>query len=130
MESAGITNSVYAALKKIDSTLSSSPKRDHAAIEFAQEQLGIEMFSGVLFDIIYIAFRAGAKWDNDSQWISVEEELPPYDEVVAVTCFELGRRVTPWWLTKRSSKPCITKDKNEFIVYKINEQATHWKKIA
>lgn len=130
MDNAGIPDNVCAAVKKIEAALPSSPRRDFAAIKFAKEQLGVEMFSGILFDIAYIAFRAGAGWCERSQWISVEEELPAYDEIVAVSCFELGKRVTPWWLTKRTRNTCITKDKNDFIINKINEQATHWKKIA
>lgn len=106
-----------------------NPVRDHAAILYARQKYNLQMFSGHDFDIVYDAFRAGAQFQQQNAWISVDDDLPPYGEVVLVTVFELGRR-GPWWLTKREKGKYITKDEHDFLINRYNEQATHWMRPA
>lgn len=70
------------------------------------------------------AFEAGARWaDAHPQWISVEDELPPYEEVVLVTVTNnVDKEV---WFDHRSNNPMVSKDENGFCNY-TRVKITHW----
>ena len=65
---------------------------------------------------------------NKSDWVSVEDELPPYDEVVWVTS-----KMSPDNVFKNKRVECATvpKDSNGFIILWKGRMAsiTHWKPI-
>lgn len=63
-----------------------------------------------------------------SDWISIEEDLPPYDKVVWVTS-----KMSPDNVFKNRRVECTTvpKDSNDFIILWKGRMAriTHWKPI-
>ena len=63
---------------------------------------------------------------NKSDWVSVEDELPPYDKVVWVTS-----KMSPDNVFKNKRVECATvpKDSNGFIILWKGRMAsiTHWK---
>lgn len=65
---------------------------------------------------------------NKSDWVSVEDELPPYDKVVWVTS-----KMSPDNVFKNKRVECATvpKDSNGFIILWKGRMAsiTHWKPI-
>lgn len=65
---------------------------------------------------------------NKSDWVSVEDELPPYDKVVWVTS-----KMSPDNVFKNKRVECatVTKDSNGFIILWKGRMAsiTHWKPI-
>ena len=65
---------------------------------------------------------------NKSDWVSVEDELPPYDKVVWVTS-----KMSPDNVFKNKRVECTTvpKDSNGFIILWKGRMAsiTHWKPI-
>lgn len=65
---------------------------------------------------------------NKSDWVSVEDELPPYDKVVWVTS-----KMSPDNVFKNKRVECATvpKDSNGFIILWEGRMAriTHWKPI-
>lgn len=65
---------------------------------------------------------------NKSDWVSVEDELPPYDKVVWVTS-----KMSPDNVFKNKRVECTTvpKDDNDFIILWEGRMAriTHWKPI-
>ena len=65
---------------------------------------------------------------NKSDWVSVEDELPPYDKVVWVTS-----KMSPDNVFKNRRVECatVTKDSNGFIILWKGRMAsiTHWKPI-
>lgn len=65
---------------------------------------------------------------NKSDWVSVEDELPPYDKVVWVTS-----KMSPNNVFKNRRVECTTvpKDSNGFIILWKGRMAsiTHWKPI-
>lgn len=65
---------------------------------------------------------------NKSDWVSVEDELPPYDKVVWVTS-----KMSPDNVFKNKRVECATvpKDNNGFIILWKGRMAsiTHWKPI-
>lgn len=65
---------------------------------------------------------------NKSDWVSVEDELPPYDKVVWVTS-----KMSPDNVLKNKRVECATvpKDSNGFIILWKGRMAsiTHWKPI-
>lgn len=65
---------------------------------------------------------------NKSDWVSVEDELPPYDKVVLVTS-----KMSPDNVFKNKRVECATvpKDSNGFIILWKGRMAsiTHWKPI-
>lgn len=65
---------------------------------------------------------------NKSDWVSVEDELPPYDKVVWVTS-----KMSPDNVFKNKRVECATvpKDSNGFIILWKGRMAsiTHWKHI-
>ena len=65
---------------------------------------------------------------NKPDWVSVEDELPPYDKVVWVTS-----KMSPDTIFKNRRVECTTvpKDGNDFIILWEGRMAriTHWKPI-
>lgn len=65
---------------------------------------------------------------NKPDWVSVEDELPPYDKVVWVTS-----KMSPDNVFKNRRVECatVTKDSNGFIILWKGRMAsiTHWKPI-
>lgn len=65
---------------------------------------------------------------SKSDWVSVEDELPPYDKVVWVTS-----KMSPDNVFKNRRVECTTvpKDDNDFIILWKGRMAriTHWKPI-
>ena len=65
---------------------------------------------------------------NKSDWVSVEDELPPYDKVVWVTS-----KMSPDNVFKNKRVECTTvpKDGNDFIILWEGRMVriTHWKPI-
>ena len=65
---------------------------------------------------------------NKSDWVSVEDELPPYDKIVWVTS-----KMSPDNVFKNKRVECATvpKDSNGFIILWKGRMAsiTHWKPI-
>ena len=65
---------------------------------------------------------------NKSDWVSVEDELPPYDKVVWVTS-----KMSPDNVFKNRRVKCTTvpKDGNDFIILWEGRMVriTHWKPI-
>lgn len=65
---------------------------------------------------------------SKSDWVSVEDELPPYDKVVWVTS-----KMSPDNVFKNRRVECatVTKDSNGFIILWKGRMAsiTHWKPI-
>lgn len=65
---------------------------------------------------------------NKSDWVSVEDELPPYDKVVWVTS-----KMSPDNVFKNKRVECTTvpKDSNGFIILWKGRMAriTHWRPI-
>ena len=65
---------------------------------------------------------------NKPDWVSVEDELPPYDKVVWVTS-----KMSPDNVFKNRRVECTTvpKDDNDFIILWEGRMAriTHWKPI-
>ena len=65
---------------------------------------------------------------NKSDWVSVEDELPPYDKVVWVTSKMSTDNV---FKNKRVECATVPKDSNGFIILWKGRMAsiTHWKPI-
>lgn len=65
---------------------------------------------------------------NKSDWVSVEDELPPYDKVVWVTSKMSSDNV---FKNKRVECATVPKDSNGFIILWKGRMAsiTHWKPI-
>ena len=65
---------------------------------------------------------------NKSDWVSVEDELPPYDKVVWVTSKMSPDNV---FKNKRVEGATVPKDSNGFIILWKGRMAsiTHWKPI-
>lgn len=65
---------------------------------------------------------------NKSDWVSVEDELPPYDKVVWVTSKMSPDNV---FKNRRVESTTVPKDDNDFIILWEGRMAriTHWKPI-
>nr|DAU24862.1 MAG TPA: Protein of unknown function (DUF551) [Caudoviricetes sp.] len=65
---------------------------------------------------------------NKSDWVSVEDELPPYDKVVWVTSKMSPDNV---FKNRRVESTTVPKDGNDFIILWEGRMAriTHWKPI-
>ena len=65
---------------------------------------------------------------NKPDWVSVEDELPPYDKVVWVTSKMLPDNV---FKNRRVESTTVPKDDNDFIILWEGRMAriTHWKPI-
>lgn len=65
---------------------------------------------------------------NKPDWVSVEDELPPYDKVVWVTSKMLPDNV---FKNRRVESTTVPKDGNDFIILWEGRMAriTHWKPI-
>lgn len=65
---------------------------------------------------------------NKSDWVSVEDELPPYDKVVWVTSKMSPDNV---FKNRRVESTTVPKDGNDFIILWKGRMAsiTHWKPI-
>ena len=65
---------------------------------------------------------------NKSDWVSVEDELPPYDKVVWVTSKMSPDNV---FKNRRVESTTVPKDDNDFIILWKGRMAriTHWKPI-
>lgn len=68
-----------------------------------------------------------AEWLLDNLWISVEDELPPFDEVVIVHCDDT-LNPNDMMLTHRTNDNDIIIDENNFCTYN-EEIITHWMPI-
>lgn len=77
-----------------------------------------------------MAARDMANWLLDNMWISVEDELPPFDEVV-IAHYNNGRSMYgeifehAEMFTHRTEDTYAVKDKNNFCIY-CDERITHW----
>lgn len=65
---------------------------------------------------------------SKSDWVSVEDELPPYDKVVWVTSKMSPDNV---FKNRREESTTVPKDDNDFIILWEGRMAriTHWKPI-
>ncbi len=61
-----------------------------------------------------------------TDWISVEDELPPYEEDVLV-CDQTSPE--EMWFCHRSSNPDVLNDKNGFCYCMPEYNVTHWQRI-
>lgn len=99
---------------------------EHAAIKFAEKDYGLMPYNGSMYDMVVKAFKAGVEWQkNENTWISVDRNLPPYGQIVAVTSFELGKR-GPLWLSYRSESKTKVKDGNDFVLFNRKDVVTHY----
>lgn len=74
--------------------------------------------------------REAIKEINKSDWISVNKELPPYDEEVLVRDINATGTWGKPWICYRSKDECyrhIT-DKRKFVTTRLGD-ITHWRKI-
>jgi hypothetical protein len=74
-------------------------------------------------------FREGANYALLNQWISVEEDLPPYDKAVIGMDYmpELDWDDQTIIFVHRSDNPNVVTDKNKFCVYPPTfRKVTHW----
>lgn len=78
------------------------------------------------------AFISGANFALQNQWISVEEDLPPYDKAVIGIDYmpELAWDDQTIIFVHRSNNPEVVTDKNKFCVYPPSFcKVTHWMPI-
>lgn len=68
-----------------------------------------------------------ANWLLDNLWISVEDELPPFEEVVIVH-YDNGGHMYGEMFSHRTEDDYIIKDKYDFFIY-FHEKITHWMTI-
>lgn len=75
-------------------------------------------------------FNEAIKELSKSDWISVEEELPPYDEEVLVCDINATENWDEPWICYRSKDECYRRimDKHEFVTVRLGE-ITHWRRI-
>lgn len=71
-------------------------------------------------------FVEGAEWALSHQWVSVEDELPPFEENVLVK-IKLENLITNE-IRHRTNNPKVYVDKNKFAIYDY-EVVTHWMPI-
>lgn len=79
-----------------------------------------------------IDFRKGAEWAMNNQWISVEEDLPPYDKIVIAMDYapELDWEDQTIFFGHRSEKQDVVTDENKFCVYPPTIiKVSHWAEI-
>ena len=77
-------------------------------------------------------FKEGATFALQNQWISVEEDLPPYDKAVIGMDYmpELDWDDQTIIFVHRSDNPNVVTDKNKFCVYPPSFcKVTHWMEI-
>lgn len=67
---------------------------------------------------------------SKSDWISVDEELPPYDEEVLVRDINAKGAWSKPWICYRSKEECYKNitDKHKFVTTRLDE-ITHWQHI-
>ena len=70
-------------------------------------------------------FNEAIKELSKSDWISVEDSLPEYDERVLV----YSKYKELYWISYRAEDVCIIKDNNGFIHPLKDCAITHWKPI-
>ena len=70
-------------------------------------------------------FNEAIKELSKSDWISVEDRLPEYDEHVLV----YSKRKELYWISYRMKDTCVRKDHNGFIQPSDEFPITHWKPI-
>ena len=61
-----------------------------------------------------------------SDWISVEDELPDYEESVLVTSSEDTEEI---YFSHRTKRPDVVVDDNGFAMYVRAPKITHWQRI-
>ena len=59
-----------------------------------------------------------------NKWISVNDELPEFEEVVIATN-EVVPRVM--WFARRSSNPHVSTDSHKFVSFGL--EVTHWQRV-
>ena len=70
------------------------------------------------------AFVEGAKWALKHQWISVDNSLPEYDEVVLVT-----NDCENCWFGHRSNSTVVLRDNHDFATDYSGNNLTYWMPI-
>ena len=60
-----------------------------------------------------------------TDWISVDDELPPYEESVLVTSSEDTEEI---YFSHRTKRPEVVVDNNGFAMY-VGAKITHWQRI-
>lgn len=75
-------------------------------------------------------FNEAIKELSKSDWISVDKELPPYDEEVLVCDINATGAWGKPWICYRSKDECYryTTDKRKFVTTRLGE-ITHWRRI-